>query len=61
MIIAVALICANNTCSMYLWPKSFATVDLCETFVESQIGQNTSVGLVTHVGCMDTRGVDEPV
>lgn len=62
MFIAIAMICAEDPsvgCAMYLWPSSFVTAELCDTFVAESLYTVTPMGLVTHVGCFDISLLDE--
>jgi len=62
MFIAIAMICADDPaigCSMYLWPSSFVTAELCDTFVAQNVYTVTELGLITHVGCFDISLLDE--
>ena len=62
MFIAIAMICADDPavgCSMYLWPSSFVTAELCDTFVAQNVYKVTELGLITHVGCFDISLLDE--
>jgi hypothetical protein len=63
MFIAVAMICTGGVdvepeCKMYLWPESFVSAELCDSFATSQLYSQTPIGLIAHVACFDLKELD---
>lgn len=65
MFIAIALICTGGgevapDCNMYMWPSSFVTTELCDSFAASNLHSETPIGFIAHVGCFNLKDLDEP-
>jgi hypothetical protein len=61
MFIAIAMICSAEpvvSCDMYLWPESFASEQLCDDFSSTQLGLETQIGTIVHVGCFNLEDLD---
>lgn len=65
MFIAIALICTGGgevtpDCNMYMWPSSFVSEELCDSFATTNLYTQNELGFVAHVGCFSLKDLDEP-